>query len=89
MVFPPSSYRILIDKNTSKLSPPVVYTSWCRMKGLGFQILISFILLSVVNYLLSYPCVFKGEHCDIYVKRFEHLFGSSRGGQIPVNGGIN
>ncbi|XP_020628604.1 uncharacterized protein C18orf8-like [Orbicella faveolata] len=30
-----------------------------------------------------------GEHCNVYVKKFECLFGSNRSGQVPVNGGIN
>ena len=54
------------------------------MKGLFFQ---CFYL--VYGYVLSCPCVFKGEHCDAYVKKFERLFGSNRSGQVPVNGGIN
>jgi len=42
-----------------------------------------------VKYLLSRRCVFKGEHCEAYVKKFEYLFGSNRSGQVPANGGIN
>lgn len=30
-----------------------------------------------------------GEHCDIYVKRFESRFGSNRNAQLNSNGGIN
>ncbi|RMX47251.1 hypothetical protein pdam_00012913 [Pocillopora damicornis] len=30
-----------------------------------------------------------GEHCDMYVKRFESRFGSNRNAQLSSNGGIN
>lgn len=30
-----------------------------------------------------------GEHCDMYVKRFESRFGSNRNAQLTSNGGIN
>ena len=44
---------------------------------------------NLVKYLLSRRCVFKGEHCEAHVKKFEYLFGSNRSGQVPANGGIN
>lgn len=34
-------------------------------------------------------CLFTGEHCDSYVKKFEFLFGSNRNVHVPSNGGIN
>lgn len=34
-------------------------------------------------------CLFTGEHCDAYVKKFEFLFGSNRNAHVPSNGGIN
>ena len=38
---------------------------------------------------IDYLIFIAGEHCDVYVKKFEVLFGSNRNGPSPGNGGIN